>query len=168
MRVLPKTFDQCLDLVVGHAVPVDPGAPLVAVEGPDRIILIGPVIPDVHVQQPEPVDVLLAAEEPEELGLDDLHGDVLGGDPGESRLKVVPQLTAEDGASADAGAILAGFAVKEDVFEKSFVLVVDLGHQNRPPRSTTFNTRSNGPHLKDACSPYLSRYWIYVPPKPSG
>jgi hypothetical protein len=79
----------------------------------------------VNVQHPEEVDVLLTAEEPEQLGLDGLHGDVLGGNPREVAPKVIAELTAEDGAGADTGAVVAGFAVEEDVFEETLVLVID-------------------------------------------
>ena len=132
--IVCEGIHQLGNLVDGGAVVGLPGAPLLAVDGAEFAVFVGPIVPDADAVFLEVGDVGVAFEEPEEFVDDGSEVDLLGGEGGEAFAKVVAGLTAEDGKSSGAGAVGAFFAVLEDVPEEVEVLLHGLRLKRREPR----------------------------------
>ena len=114
-------IDRVLYLVDALAVPI---APLVAVDGPEVAIWIGPRVPDRRVI----AEILLvrvgrSREKPQQLAHDRLEQHLLGREQRKAVAKVVAGLRAEDRDRAGAGAILAALTVIEDVLDEIEILL---------------------------------------------
>ena len=81
----PDLLDDLGDLVDVAAVGRRPGAPLVAVDRAEVAVLVGPLVPDRDAAVLQPLDVRVAAEEPQQLGEDRPGVDLLGGHQRETR-----------------------------------------------------------------------------------
>ena len=74
-----ELVDELADLVDVPAVGRRPGAPLVAVDGAEVAVGVGPLVPDRDAAVLEPLDVGVAAQEPQQLAEDRAGVDLLGG-----------------------------------------------------------------------------------------
>src|SRR4029079_11631315 len=107
----------------------------------------GPLVPDGDAVLPEPADVAVAAEEPEQLDGDRPEVPLLGGDQREALGQVVAESLAEQADRAGAGAVLLGRALLEDAPEEVLVLGVDRCAVHDP--EGTGRGRRNGSALGD-------------------
>ena len=115
--------DDLRDLVDVAPVRGRPGAPLVAVDRTEVAVLVGPLVPDRDAAVLEPLDVGVAAQEPQQLGEDRAGVHLLGRDQREAGGEVEPHLVAEDAAGPGAGAVALLDAVVEDPGEEVEVLL---------------------------------------------
>ena len=88
-------LDDLRDLVDVPAVGRRPRAPLVAVDRPEVAVGVGPLVPDRDAAVLEPLDVGVAAQEPQQLGEHRPGVDLLGGDQREPLGEVEAHLVAE-------------------------------------------------------------------------
>ena len=115
--------DDLRDLVDVPAVGRRPGAPLVAVDGPEVAVGVGPLVPDRDAAVLQPLDVGVAAQEPQQLGEHRPGVHLLGGHEREALGEVEAHLVAEDAAGAGAGAVALLRPVVEDPLEEVEVLL---------------------------------------------
>ncbi len=106
------------DLVDGVAVLRRPRAPLLAIDGPELAIGVGPFVPDRHPVLTQIFDVGVAGEKPQQLVHDRLQVQLLGRDEREAVGKIEAQLMAEHRKRAGAGTVVFFDAVLEDPFEE--------------------------------------------------
>jgi hypothetical protein len=104
------------------AVPGRPGAPLVAVDGAEIALLVGPFVPDGDAVVLQVLDVGVAPQEPEQFVDDGLEVDLLGGEQGKALAQVEAHLVAEYREGAGAGAVVLAGAVGHDVTQEVEVL----------------------------------------------
>src|SRR3954469_1222598 len=121
-----QVLDQALDLVDLATVGGAPVAPLVAVDRAEVAAFIGPFVPDGDAALLEPLDVGVAAQEPEELVDDALQVQLLGREHREALAQSEAQLPAEDREGAGTGSVCLARAVGEDVAQQ--IQVLPLAH----------------------------------------
>ncbi|MNE28858.1 hypothetical protein D3C80_1223160 [compost metagenome] len=117
-----EAVDQLLDLVDALAVRRGPGAPLLAIDGAEVAVLVGPFVPDADAVVFQPADIGLATEEPQQLDEDRARVQLLGGQKGEALGQVKTDLTTEDAERPGAGAVVAAHAVVENVAQQVEIL----------------------------------------------
>ena len=105
VRVAADFVEDPGDLVVGASVRSFPGAPLLAVDGTEVAVRVGPFVPDRNAMRLEIGDVGVAAQEPDELAHDRLEMQLLGGDERKALPEIEPELPAEQRAHAGSGAV---------------------------------------------------------------
>ena len=101
---------------------------MLAVDGTEFAIGIGPFIPDADAPLLQPFHIGLAAQEPEQLDDDGADVELLGGDKRKALRKIETHRASEHAARASARAVAAIDAVVEDVLEQ----VVILAHESNP------------------------------------
>src|SRR5260221_14633484 len=82
-----------------------PGAPLVAVPRAELAALVGPFVPDAHATLLQPLDVGVAAPEPEQLVEDGFEVQLLRREQRKALVEREAQLAAEHRERAGAGAV---------------------------------------------------------------
>jgi hypothetical protein len=115
-----------LDLVDRPAIRLRPRAPLLAVDGAELAVLVGPLVPDRHAVLLEGAHIRVAGDEPEQFVDDRFQMHLLGGEKRKPLLEVEPHLIAEDAARSGAGAVAPVDAMVEDVLEKVQILAIDV------------------------------------------
>ncbi len=118
VRIAPQQLDGLSDLI--DAVPIGRGpcAPLLPVDRPELPVLIGPLVPDADAMLPEPADIRVATQEPQELVDDGTQMDLLRRDQRKSRSQVESHLLPEQGQRAGAGAVVLGDAGVADAAQQ--------------------------------------------------
>ena len=122
VRLVLEIVEEAGDLIDGLAVLGLPGPPLLAVNGAEVAVLIGPLVPDANLVVLEVADVGVAHQEPEELVNDGAEVELFGGQAGKALAEIVARLAAKNRTSAGAGAVGALFAVFKDIAEQIQVL----------------------------------------------
>ena len=112
-------LDDLRDLVDVPAVGGGPGAPLVAVDRAEVAVRVGPLVPDRDAAVLQPLDVGVAAQEPQQLAEDRLRVWIfLVVTSGKPARQVEAHLVAEHAAGAGAGAVALLDALVEDALEE--------------------------------------------------
>lgn len=117
--------DEVGDLVDLGAVGASPRAPLMAVDGAEVAIGVGPLVPDGDLVVVEVLDVGVALEEPEEFVDDGAEVKFFGSEERESIVEVEAHLVAESADGTGAGAVVFWGTVIEYVLKKVQVLFHD-------------------------------------------
>jgi len=115
-------LDHTLDLVDVTAVRGGPGAPLVAVDGPEVAGGVRPLVPDRDAVRMQPVDVGRTPQEPQQLTEDAAGVQLLGGQQREALGEVEAHLVTEDAARPGAGAVGLLHPVVQHVVDEVEVL----------------------------------------------
>src|SRR5271165_3862863 len=102
VRITADFLDEPADLIVGLSVRAFPGAPLLAVDGPEIAVGVGPFIPDRNAVRLEIGDVGVASQKPDELPHDRLDMKPLGGDERKALRKIEADLPPEQRAHSRA------------------------------------------------------------------
>ena len=118
VRVVFELINEAGYLVDSGAVGLWPRAPLLAINGTEVAVFVGPFVPDFDAVFFEIGDVGIPFKEPEKLMNDGAEVKFLGGDAGEALPQVVAGLMAKNRECSRAGAVGAGFAVVENVLQK--------------------------------------------------
>jgi len=123
MGIVFQSVDEAGDLIDGHPAFRFPAAPLLAINGPEFAVLVGPFIPDSDPVFLEIRDIGFAFQEPEEFVDDGAEMELLGGQDRETLAEVVADLMSKDRASAGARPIRAFLAMGENVSKQVEVLL---------------------------------------------
>ena len=101
------------DLIVCPPVRSFPGAPLLAVDGTEIAVRVGPFVPDGNAVRLEVGDVGVAAQEPDQFAHDRFEMEPFRGDERKTLSEIEAKLPAEQRAHARAGAVHLDGAVIE-------------------------------------------------------
>ena len=110
--------DHSAELVDMAATRCRPGPPLVAVDGAQLTVGIGPLIPDRHSLLVQPLDIGRALNEPQQLGDDRPGVKLLGREQRKTLTQVEAHLVAKRAQCPGAGAVTLLGAVCEDVVQQ--------------------------------------------------
>ena len=113
-----QAVDELRDLIDGFAIILGPRAPLLAVDGAEVAVFVGPFVPNADFVLLKVADVGLAFEKPEELVNNRAEMQLLGGQAGEAFAEVIARLTTKNTESTGAGSVSTLFAILENVGEK--------------------------------------------------
>mmetsp|Transcript_50959 Transcript_50959/g.119503 ORF Transcript_50959/g.119503 Transcript_50959/m.119503 type:complete len:266 (+) Transcript_50959:42-839(+) len=116
------------DLVDMAAVRRRPAAPLHAVDRAEVAIRPGPLVPDRHAALLQPLDVAVAAQEPQQLQDDGFQMHLLRRHQREASGEVEAHLVAKHAARAGAGAVALLHAMLEHMAHEVFVLAGGRRH----------------------------------------
>ncbi len=125
IRIGAQGVQDLRDLVDVVSVGGRPAAPLHPIDRSQLAVAIGPFVPDGDAVLVQPLDIGIAAQEPEQFVDDRLQMNPLGGDQRESGRQVVAELMPENGPGPGTGAVGFGGAALEDQPEQILVLRVD-------------------------------------------
>src|SRR4051794_12868111 len=129
-----KIFNQLRNLIDFSPVRRAPVAPLVAVDRAELAALVRPFVPYADAALLEPLDVRVAAQEPQQLVDDRLEMQLLGGEQREALAEREAQLAAEDRKRAGTGAVGFARASLEDFREQGEIRL--LAHTTIAPNSS--------------------------------
>ena len=121
-RIAPEFLEHIRNLVDGPPIWRLPRAPLLAVNGPEIAIGVGPFVPDADAILLQVADIGIATQKPEKFVDDGSPVQLLGRDERKPRAKIEPHLMAEDGACSGSGAVGFRLALAED-----FAKEIDIG-----------------------------------------
>jgi hypothetical protein len=113
--VVLQAVNELRDLVDFASLRSLPVTPLLAIDGTEITVPVGPFIPDADAVLLQVADVGVALQEPQQLVDDRSQVQLLGGQQGKTGTKVETHLPAEYRARADAGAVCLGGTPFEDV-----------------------------------------------------
>jgi len=103
-----------------------PAAPLAPIDGTQVAVLVGPLVPDAAAALLQPAHVGLAAQEPQQLDQDRAEVHLLGGQQRKAVSQIEAHLPAEHAEGADAGAVAAFDAGRQDFLEQRQILPLGM------------------------------------------
>lgn len=115
--------DKLRYLVDRLAVRPFPTAPLRSVDGPKVSVLIGPLVPNMHVPLRQVADVGAPGYQPQKLMDDALDEHFLRGDQGKPLREIKPHLRAKEALGSRPGPVFADGSVLHDVSQKIKILL---------------------------------------------
>ena len=123
VRVVLDSVDELYDLVGMASAGVGPGPPLVAVNGTEVAVLVGPLIPDADPILLEVGDVGVALQEPQELVDDAAQVQLLGRQDGKTLRQVETHLVAEQAEGTGSGPIGTLLPLVEELLQQVEILL---------------------------------------------
>ena len=159
-RIGADIRDQSPDLVDMTAVRRLPVAPLLAVDGAEIAVLVGPFVPDAHLAVLQPAHVGVAAQEPQQLDDDRSQVELLGGQHRKPLRQIEAHLVAEHAERARAGPVHLPRARIEHAAHQVEILLHPAGIVPRPRAAkpaSAISARAPPPHRGGACPPRPGR-----------
>ena len=135
IRVGLDLLHQLGDLIGVGAVGIGPTAPLVAVDGTEVAVFIGPFVPDADPILLEVGNVGVALQEPQELVDDAAQVQLFGGQNGKPFGEIEPHLMTEQAEGAGPCAVGTFLALVEELLQQVEILTHDPKVAGGPGRS---------------------------------